>query len=158
MSEWLAAAHHEAGHAIGYLHFGWRFEHVEIYDDDDGYVRGHVKVPGGTYNCEKRAVICMAGPMAECCFTGARLPDLCRGIGRVDLEMAREALGRLPDPPPLSAIVAQAKRLIASEWPRIGLVAEALAQRRRLDYAEFVTWLPAAASWSPWGSLTGERA
>jgi hypothetical protein len=35
---WAVTAHHEAGHTVAYLHFGWKFGTIKIYQTDSGEV------------------------------------------------------------------------------------------------------------------------
>jgi hypothetical protein len=87
---WTITAHHECGHCVGYLHFRWRFNSVRIWQDRDGQVFGSVLSPAGNYDDVKRAIICMAGPVAEEKLTGVAPED--QADSAVDIAMAREAL------------------------------------------------------------------
>ena len=56
---WSITAHHECGHAIAYLTFGWRFTQITIYEADDGDILGSVTHPAGQYNCTQMACCCL---------------------------------------------------------------------------------------------------
>lgn len=135
--DWFTAAIHEAGHAVARVRLDLSFDYVTIFRRGNA-VLGHVAIPAGPCDPIKRSIACMAGPLAECRHTGVPLDALCQDVARTDHAMAEDALSRLRDPPPLAAIIVRAERLVSVEWRRIGLVAEALVQRRRLDYAEVV--------------------
>lgn len=86
------ACHHEAGHACSYLFFRWRFQTVEVEQDDEGHVRGTVRILAGRYDPLQRAIACLAGPLAEEKLTGVAWHK--QPLSQTDLRMAQDDLQR----------------------------------------------------------------
>lgn len=136
----LEAATHEAGHAAGYLHYGYPFRSVEINGDV-----GLVEVTGLCRDPGNYAVIALCGPAAEARFIGATITAVLAGSGRFDLQNARRALTHMkPRAPSLQWVQAAARRVVDSEWAIITLIARALMRHGRLDYAEVEELVTAA--------------
>jgi hypothetical protein len=91
--QWHVTAHHEAGHAIAYLHFGWKFGTIKIHQTDKGRVVGRVTSPSGRYGCLQYAICCIAGPIAEEHLTGVSLDE--QHDSYRDVVMAQDALARI---------------------------------------------------------------
>jgi hypothetical protein len=132
--KWLTAAIHEAGHCAAYFRFGWPFFSVCIYEAQ-GEVLGAVHAPAGRYNCTARAVVCLAGPLAEAQHTGIDFSELARTSSRTDIAMAQDALSRTGSSD-LDRLLPFARALIVQDWPCIRLIASALLQHQQLDYFE----------------------
>lgn len=134
IDDWLAVAIHESSHAAAYIYFGWRFDHVRLYEAG-GEILGAVRSPAGRYNCTARAVVCLAGPLAEARHRGVAFNELARSGGRIDVAMAHDALSRRAGLPDLDQLLPFARALVAQEWPHILLIAAALLKYRRLNHA-----------------------
>jgi hypothetical protein len=136
-ADWLTAAVHESGHAVAYLHFGWQFTNIRIYEDDDGQIKGSVLSPSGTYDVFARAVCCLAGPIAEERATGVSLEE--QAASDIDKMMARDALARVAiDGLEVGSILPFTRHLVDHEWPAIALIASELVQQRQLTYDQVV--------------------
>jgi hypothetical protein len=136
---WAVTAYHEAGHVVSYLHFGWRFGTVKIYQTDNGKVLGSVLSPAGTYDCFARAIICMAGPISEEKLTGVSLDE--QPGSYIDRVMAKDALSRVTvgdGPADIESIIPFTRLMIDHEWPHIALIAGELVRRKELDYEEVI--------------------
>jgi hypothetical protein len=83
-----------------------------------------------------KAVVSLAGPLAEQRYSGVSWQELVSGAARTDIKSALSALARLGDPAPsLDALIEFARALVFFQWPAILSVAHALVQRRELDRA-----------------------
>jgi hypothetical protein len=91
-----------------------------------------------------KAVVSLAGPLAEQRYSGVSWQELVSGAARTDIKSALSALARLGDPAPsLDSVIELARALVFFQWPAILSVAHALVQRRELDHAAFVACLMA---------------
>jgi hypothetical protein len=127
----LAVAYHESGHAVARLVHGAPFLSVEIGEDGEGAVDvGRHR----EYDRLRAAVRCLAGPLAEARFTGQRLAEVFEEGGRLDLAMARDALGGtgVDMEDAIEATVA----LMHEHWPAVRRLADVLAERGALSYGE----------------------
>jgi hypothetical protein len=111
--EWSIVAHHEAGHVIGYLHFGYRCGVVRVWEHEDGKIYGSVNSPAGRYACRARAVIYLGGPIAEEFLTGR--PYNLQPDSVADLLGAEDALARSGEPADIASIVPATRQLIERE-------------------------------------------
>jgi hypothetical protein len=73
-------AYHESGHCIGYLHYGWNFRGVRIFEEN-GIAKGALRSPRGRYDLIGRAVCCMCGFVAEATFPSIDLGPTGGSIG-----------------------------------------------------------------------------
>jgi hypothetical protein len=131
---------HESAHAICWLiEFGWPpFDVVTIERKDDllGCVYGDVPD-----NDPRRALMFLAGPVAEQRVTGVNLYSLFRTGGNEDLQSAQEALAQDYVPRSLESAINSTRRLIDYHWPKIIRLAHYLNERRTLTYYEAVGFL-----------------
>ena len=136
--QWSITAHHESSHATAYLHFGWRFGNIRIYQTDDGEVLGGVTAPAGKYDPMAKAICCLAGPVAEHKLTGISLEE--QPGAYIDIEMAREALSRVHIEPRLDidSILPFTTLMVESNWPTIQFLATQLLVYNELDYDDVV--------------------
>jgi hypothetical protein len=143
--QWAIAGHHEAGHCVGYLHFGLRCGRVKIYETDDGKIVGSVLSPAGIYDPFARAIICMWGPLAEERLTGVSLDE--QPGAYTDIVMAKEALSRvdIDKVELLDSILPFTKLMIDHEWPHIQQIAIELVRQRQLDYEQVLKIIQSAA-------------
>jgi hypothetical protein len=130
--QWAFTAYHEVGHVIGYLHFGWRFGQVRIWQAESGSVRGTVTSPAGRYT-----IICMAGPIADEVLTGV---DLEEPGSHGDIRMAREALARVGSTD-IASLVPLVRALVSYNWPTVEFVASLLMGSGTLEYEQLVRLL-----------------
>jgi hypothetical protein len=133
----LVVAFHEAGHALAYCHFGWRFKAVRLIDAADGGLRGGLKAPAGNYSLLGKAICALAGPVAEEWLTGVAIHE--QPGSRTDIMMALNALARVTargEPIELAGLLPCTRLLIEEQWVSVGCIAETLIARRRLDYDE----------------------
>jgi hypothetical protein len=133
---WTINAHHECGHCVGYLHFRWRFKSVRIWQDRDGQVFGGVLSPAGNYDVVKRAIICMAGPIAEEKLTGVAPED--QTDSAADIAMAREALARRGKDFAVASILPFVRLLVEQQQPVLELISRELIARKELSYEQVV--------------------
>ena len=135
LSERHITAVHEAGHAAVYIRLRLGpFDHIALDADAS---RGHVRIPDGLQNPEDRAVMALAGCVAEAKFLNQRLLYV---LQKSDLLLAALALMKSPrrPRPTLAEALRRARALVSEEWSSIQAVAEALlaAPDGRLDYAQ----------------------
>jgi hypothetical protein len=81
---WVAAFH-EAGHCAAYLHFGWWFKSVNLYDDDVDQNGSVVSPAGARIGNSIRG--CLAGIVAEQRYTASGWAELINGGSRIDVKM-----------------------------------------------------------------------
>jgi hypothetical protein len=132
----VVTAYHESGHAIGYLHYGWRFGGVRI-SEENGKAKGAVRSLAGTYDLIGRAVCCMCGPVAEAAITGINWREQ-DGSWR-DIEMAKEALSMMRmrgERLGIHSVLPFTEMLVNDQWSYIQLIAGYLLARRELSYDE----------------------
>jgi hypothetical protein len=142
--QWAVTAYHESGHIAGYLHFGWKFGPVKIYQAADGRIKGFVTSPAGTYDPFGRAICCLAGPLAEAKLTGIGLAE--QPDSYVDVTMAREALRRIGSGD-FDSVSVITRLLIDQQWPRIQRLASELLSRKELDYDAVVRLVHCPRQW-----------
>ena len=66
----------------------------------------------------KRAICCLAGPVAESACSGVSLDRLLADTSAADdVEMARAALALDARAPPFGVVLAATQRLVATNWP-----------------------------------------
>lgn len=150
-AERTITAHHEAGHALGYLTFRIEFRFVAVYRNPaPGEDLGALQPLAHRAPPLRRAVICLAGPAAEARFTGEPLSRLFKETCRTDLRMAQDALSRDPEAD-LRTALRSACSLVEVQWARIGTLARALLVAERLTYDGVVCLLQhkQVAGWSP---------
>jgi hypothetical protein len=137
-------AYHEAGHAVGAIVCGWRFDRVTLISTWEyrGAVRGsRAKGTARTLQDDAAtyAVILYAGVAAEGLILeregsgwGGSLPDQVRACNRVALAF--------PDPAERAACLArarqQARELVRRYRPAIEALVEALWEAKELDYGQ----------------------
>jgi hypothetical protein len=127
---------HECGHAVSYIHFGWRFGRIRLYEKD-GEILGAVSSPAGTYDPMARAICCLAGPLSEERLTGVPWGE--QPGSRIDIQMAREALARLGDDDlTINSIVPFTRLMIEHEFQAIELLASHLLAYNELSYEQVV--------------------
>jgi hypothetical protein len=121
------AAHHEAGHALAYVTFGWPMRSVEIDDQGGGLTRGRER----TAALYTRAVICLCGPCAEARFLCSGIDEVLRDGGRTDAARARALLR---DNARFAQALAAAQALVADHRTDLDSFADALIRHRRLTF------------------------
>jgi hypothetical protein len=147
----LLDAYHEAGHvAGGYLHFdiAHQFAYVNLRPP---YVRGL----GGDRPIFVECIIDLAGPLSEARYSRRPIHEVLARAGRIDRQMARQALERYPDepeqyyailehygePPTLDLMIGLARGVVDQRWREICLVASMLLHHERLSSAAVVELL-----------------
>jgi hypothetical protein len=138
-------AYHESGHCIGFLHYGWKFRHVRI-SQENGQAAGALRSLAGTYDLIGRAVCCLCGPIAEAAITG--VPWRQQPLSRTDIAMAREALARLRvrgERLGIHSVLPFTEMLVNDQWSYIQLIASYLLARRELSYGEVLGLVQRAA-------------
>jgi hypothetical protein len=70
MTEDIATAYHESGHAIAHIHFGCRIKSIEIGDNGAGLTR-ILEPLSRPLSSLQTAICCCAGPASELRFTGS---------------------------------------------------------------------------------------
>jgi hypothetical protein len=135
---WLVTATHECGHLISYIHFGWKFGGVKIWQDDDGEIRGSVVSPAGDYDPFARAITCVCGPVAEQVLTGVPIEQ--QPGSRTDIIMTLYALARadFAEPLDLESIMPFTRLLIENRWADLVRIADRLMIEKQLDHAQVV--------------------
>ena len=126
-----ALAYHEAGHATIAIVRGIPIEHVTIAPT----AHCRMVAPMGAHEASDFLVALMAGPAAECQFTGRRAP-----LAGEDFEQAlavASVLAHAALDAPATAACLERYRVLADAtvikyWPLIARVAEALARRTTL--------------------------
>jgi hypothetical protein len=141
----LAAAHHEAGHAVAGRHFGWRIHQIVIDPDD---VRGGATlIQPDEANWRQRVLVALAGDAARMRFdtTGAfEVNEYEIHTAQHDWSAALEVLSELSNETDPDSLIderfnrwqAIAEQLVARPliWAAIVAVAEALRDANwRLD-------------------------
>jgi hypothetical protein len=137
--EWQRAARHEAGHIAAHLALQLNFSTAAIFLSDDGTdAIGHVisLIPKhGRISGTRRAVACLAGPVAEARYRNIAPAELLTDpIAETDLAMTIEALRDDLKAPPFAIVFAAAGRLVERQWPIIIRLAGALLRHERLDF------------------------
>ena len=118
-------AHHEAGHALCYWHFGDRIRSIELFGAGHGIMRGLYQVSRTTPFRDALRSLC--GPAAEFAVSGSISRAHCRtDLARAE-RCARHAGLRLEQVWPM------AQRLVARYQDDIAIVAEALLRRGQLN-------------------------
>jgi hypothetical protein len=138
---WLITATHEAGHVYARPAFGLSFDKVAIRPGDDGAVIAAVafRSAGTRDRGTKRAICCLAGPVAEAAYRGVSLDRLLADTSAADdVEMARAAPALDARAPPFGVVLAVTQRLVDTKWPLIERVTAALILGRELGYREVV--------------------
>jgi len=124
-----SVAIHEMGHAVGAVHYGYRFVSVALDATNHGRMYAWV------YNFapDHRAVIALCGPVAQASFLQRGLP-----IEEGDRQLAEDAPASIPatSRPSGDAIVARATAIVAQHWPMIlkGAAMLLSAPRGRLSF------------------------
>jgi hypothetical protein len=119
--EIYATAIHESSHAVIRLHH-FKLPVLKLVLSDGGY--SFCRMPAGKYSAYTRAIVALAGPVAEAKINGRYDPTACQD----DLETARESLALMPRPVSMERAAAHALELVERNWEAIRLVA--LAWRR----------------------------
>ena len=83
-----------------------------------GYPATTVAASGDRDRGVKRAICCLAGPVAESACSGVSLDRLLADTSAADdVEMARAALALDARAPPFGVVLAATQRLVATNWP-----------------------------------------
>jgi hypothetical protein len=138
--ERLATAHHEAGHAVAYYHWGLPIEYVGISGDSNGIVQGRA-IPGTEKYAGRLAVASLAGPVAEARFVGAG--DWSRYASERDREYVEQFRERRPEIT-VERLAEGAERLVSLHWRAIEAIALELNATGRVDGATVADLVRAA--------------
>jgi hypothetical protein len=128
---------HEAGHCVGYLTQGYKFDWVVVNVDGTG----NVHVPTQWMNIKHRAICCLAGPAAEAKLISRPIASLFAGIAATDLTMAHQAIARGVIPYDIQVIITDATRLVDDHWRMVMTFAAALDRHHRLEYTQVLELL-----------------
>jgi hypothetical protein len=135
-------ARHEAGHAVAYLHYGWKFGTIKIYEKEDGSITGGTTSSAGRYGCFAYGIICLSGPIAEERLTGVHLDE--QHNSYTDWMMARDALARVTigdEPAEIESVLPFTRQMIEHNWGLVQLIASELVARKELDYEQVLALL-----------------
>jgi hypothetical protein len=151
VSDRLACAHHEAGHAVSRWVLGYTVTSIEIHNspvlDDDGIaIDGLTRIVPTHRNPISVAISSIAGPLCEAFYSDISIWDLVDGAGKYDFEMAEKALARAPFPLSLEEVGWLAVKLLNPRHHLVELVAEELAATGAVSGERFLELVEGVAA------------
>jgi ATP-dependent Zn protease len=130
-------AYHEAGHAVAIVKLGGELRHVTTVPEGPRAGRVSYTMPGSTgHNLERKIIVNLSGAAAEHLIDldytdGGSDPDLERALDRASEIVPAEQLQGF-----LSAMIKKTVAIVARNRREVGLVANALLDRRELSGSE----------------------